>query len=100
MKKLFSWKEDFRGGTLEGLFVATEEQLAKCLGKEIYLGEVLGKHSEVSVNFNREDFVVRSEDQEFINKLIQVMGSYDIAGYNPIVVYLDLLADDHYDEEG
>lgn len=48
MKKLWKFELDWgRMGTLEGLFVSEPEPLMELIGKEIYFGECLGKHSEV-----------------------------------------------------
>ncbi len=46
--KLYSFEWDCgRMGFVEGLFVATEEEIKDAIDKEVYFGEILGKHSEV-----------------------------------------------------
>lgn len=53
--KLWKFSEDYgRCGDAEGLFIATEEEVDKFLDKRnICFGEVLGKHSEVDVYFEK-----------------------------------------------
>lgn len=66
-KCLYRYTQSFgRMGALEGIFSATEEQVAKMKGKELYLGEVLGKHSEVYGAINDETLELLTQDQEFI----------------------------------
>jgi hypothetical protein len=36
-----------RNGDVEGLFITTKKELKYAIGKQIYFGEILGKHSEV-----------------------------------------------------
>lgn len=79
-----------RMGGLEGIFVATPEEVENLYDKEIYFGEVLGKYSEIYGTLTSEDITVISVDQEKIEWLTTVFGSYTISGYNPI---------DYYEEE-
>lgn len=69
-----------RSGDLEGLFSIEKEKLEKSYGTHVYFGEVLGKHSEVYGDLSKEDFVIVSEDSDFIEKYDQIIGS---SGYNP-----------------
>ena len=73
-----------RMGDVEGLFVCNKKDLEAAYGKEVYFGEILGKHSEVSGTFNEGDITILTEDQDFIAKFIEIMGSGDISGYNPL----------------
>lgn len=85
MKKLYRFFWDCgRMGELESLFVAEEEDFEKCVGIPAYFGEVLGKHSEIEGTLDRSDFEVKSEDQEFIDKLVEIIGSNTISGMNPL----------------
>jgi len=96
MKKLYEFSWEFRRmGSIEGLFIADEAAVAKLIGKHIYFGEVLGKHSEVYGDLEEKDLTVKSDDQEFINKFIEIMGDGTISGYNP----LDYYEEDDEDEE-
>ena len=100
MKKLYSFYWDCgRCGNLEGLFIAEESEVDKILGKKVYFGEVLGKHSEVSGIISELDIEVISEDQEKIEWLVSLLGT-DISGYNPLNYYEEAEGDpDEYKEE-
>ena len=94
-KKLFSFYWDCgRSGFLDGLFVATQEEVDKVVGKEVYFGEVLGKHSEVYGTLQADDVKLIDIDEDAIEKIVAVTGE-SISGYNPITTY----ADNHYDDE-
>lgn len=87
MKKLYSFYWDCgRMGDLQGLFIAEEADVQKVLGKEVYFGEVLGKHSEVYGTVDNNDIEVVSEDQEKVEWLENLLGS-TVSGYNPLDYY-------------
>lgn len=82
MKKLYRFYWDCgRMGNLEGIFVSTDEALASIVGKRIYFGEVLGKHSEIYGDFEMDDVEELTDDQGFITKAIE----YGLipTGFNP-----------------
>lgn len=81
--KLYRYYEDFgRMGELEGVFVSTEEEIDELSERPAYFGEVLGKHSDI-VSYNWKDFItVLSDDQEFINKVIDC--GISNVGLNPL----------------
>lgn len=81
-----------RQGKLEGLFVCTEEDRQKLIGKHVYFGEVLGKHSEIAGTIEESELTVLSEDQEKINWLTSVTGC-NVSGRNPF----DYLNDEEED---
>lgn len=84
MLKLYSFYWDYgRHGSVEGLFVADEKDIEKAMGREVYFGEILGKHSEVYGSLDSDDLKVISEDQEKIEWLIEILG-YNVSGYNPL----------------
>jgi hypothetical protein len=84
MKLLVSFLWDVgRMGAVEGLFITTQEELDKAYGKQVYFGEILGKHSEVQGTLSPEDIKVKSDDQDFIAKLEELLGK-NISGYNPL----------------
>lgn len=74
---------------LEGLFVAEESDMDALMGKEIYFGEVLGKHSEIFGPLEERDITIKNDDEDFINKLVDVIGGESISGYNPFDYYED-----------
>ena len=84
-----------RMGDVEGLFTADVAGLESAYGKEVYFGEILGKHSEVHGTLDREDITVVSDDQDFIAKFEAIVGAGTISGYNP----LDYLGEDEEEDE-
>lgn len=72
-----------RMGDVIGLFVTTQKDLDEAYGKEVYFGEILGKHSDVYGTFEEKDIKVISEDSIFIEQLTHLLGD-DISGYNPL----------------
>lgn len=73
-----------RSGDVEGLFIADKDVVEKTYGEEIYFGEILGKHSEVYGTLERGDITLQTDDQDFIQKFIEIMGDGTISGYNPL----------------
>lgn len=84
----FKWDMG-RMGVVEGMFVTTHGELAAKFGKQVYFGEILGKHSEVYGQFEPGDITVVTDDPEFITKLKQFIGAH-VSGYNP----MDYMAED------
>ena len=87
-----------RMGDVEGVFIEDTETVNKLIGKTIYFGEILGKHSEIYGTLDEGDLTIKSDDQEFIEKCIEVFGEGTISGYNP-VDYYDPDQDDSEEEE-
>ena len=81
MKKLWQWDDSYGYGMIEGLFLATEEEVKHLLGKTIYLGEVCGKHSEVTVEIEDWSFFTEipatKEEMAFLSKKGLLYG-YDL----------------------
>lgn len=80
--KLFKFHWDCgRMGDLDGIFVADDARVKEVIGKEVYFGEVLGKHSEISGMLKKKDFRVLTDDPSFILQAEQ----YGLvpSGYNP-----------------
>ena len=81
MRKLYRMVWDCgRMGFLEGIFIADEVDVENLIGKTVYFGEVLGKHSEIFGEIERGDITELSDDQEFIDKFSELIGP---VGYNP-----------------
>lgn len=94
MKTLYEFYVDCgRMGDLEGLFIADPEDVKRIMGEKIYFGEVLGKHSEIVAVMQEKMFVVKSEDQDFITKLEDLLGT-SISGFNPFDKFEDEDVDD------
>ncbi|ATO50997.1 hypothetical protein P4V86_15460 [Brevibacillus laterosporus] len=71
-----------RSGELEGLFVATENEIQGLAGKSAYFGEVLGKHSEVYGTLEQGDFAKINLDSETVEKVVEVLG-VSWSGFDP-----------------
>jgi len=84
MENLYRFTRDFgRMGDLEGLFISTEQEVKSAIGKKVYFGEVLGKHSEVYCVLEDKDIAevpVLKSTVEDMEKHIGV----SISGYNPL----------------
>lgn len=93
-----------RQGALDGRFLLNSAewsllQKAIALKMHVYFGEVLGKHSEVCGNLSEDDFGIATEDQDWLNKAVELKISMD-TGYNPLdYIDEDELADLEQDEE-
>ena len=94
MKKLFSFYWGVRGGNVEGLFFATEQELEKIIGKEIIFGEILGKHSDVYGTLEKDEIQEIKLSQETLLELYNYFGE-TISGYNP----LDYLSENEDEDE-
>ena len=80
-------------GNVDGLFIADKEIVEKAIGKQVYFGEILGKHSKVYGTLDENDLEIKSEDQDFIKKFEEVLGEDFSQGYNPLD-YIDDCDDD------
>ena len=83
MKQLYKFFWDCgRQGSLKGVFTATHEEVAAAIGKHIYFGEVLGKHSDISGTLESKDIRFLTDDQEFIKQATE----YGLipTGFDPI----------------
>jgi hypothetical protein len=81
-----------RMGDLSGLFVEKAAHVKMLINEniEVYFGEVLGKHSEISATFNDKDIELLTEDEN----IVKFFQDNDISiGHNPFEVYIE-------DEEG
>ena len=85
MKGLYRfWWDCYRSGVLEGVFLAEPEDIERVIGKEVYFGEVLGKHSEVYGTVDEKDIELITDNQE----VVKIFEDYNLEfGYNPIVYY-------------
>ena len=72
-----------RMGDVNGLFVTTEEELKNVYGKQVYFGEILGKHSEIYGALEEKDFTIVSKEEDKIEWLEKLMDSKTISEYNP-----------------
>lgn len=82
--KLWTWFVDCgRMGELNGAFFATDQQINKVLGFDICLDDVLGKHSEIEVELERDQFEVLEISAESTAAITEMFGT-TLSGVNPI----------------
>lgn len=83
-----------RMGSLDGLFIATQGEVDKAIGKEMYFGEVLGKHSDIYGELEAHEVTLVSSEQDKVQWLYELLGS-DVSGFNP----LSYISEDQYEED-
>lgn len=71
-----------RQGELEGIFEASEEEVENLIGKDVYFGEVLGKHSNIHGSIEEGEITLLDADQSFIDKAKEI-GVIPV-GFNPL----------------
>ena len=82
-KGLYAYSLDCgRSGTLVGLFVANRDEVERARVSDIYFGEVLGKHSEVSQEPNEGEYTLISEELAVVHRFEENHGSF--LGVNPV----------------
>jgi len=75
-----------RQGEVEGVFIATSDEIEEITGKEVYLGEILGKHSEVVNTVDADDIKLLSDDPA----VVEVVEKHKLSsGLNPLGYYYD-----------
>jgi hypothetical protein len=86
MKGIYKFYWDYgRQGEVKGTFIATKEEVANIIGKEVYFGEILGKHSEIYNTVDEEDIELITDDQAII-EVTEKIGILP-TGYNPVDYY-------------
>ena len=87
MKYLYEFYEDCgRMGELNGIFVADEKDIENLIGKNVYFGEVLGKHSDIDVDITKHNFIKQDLDSETVEKVSKILGE-TWSGFNPVEMY-------------
>ncbi len=94
MKGIYSFHWDCRrSGQIDGLFVADSEAVANAIGKKVYFGEVLGKHSEIYGTLEANEITLKSDANDHVEMFLHL----DLTtGYNPLYY----LIDEEENEEG
>lgn len=70
-----------RQGDLDGLFVASKEEVDNLIGKTVYFGEVLGKHSDIYGTIEPGEITLVNDAPEFIAIFKENSMS---TGFNPL----------------
>lgn len=74
-----------RQGSLNGAFIADSAEVESLIGKEVYFGEALGKHSDVYGTIDEIDITLVTDDEQVVSTLKEAKFS---VGYDPFD-YLD-----------
>ena len=77
MKKLWKFEWDADYAFIGGLFTATDEEVNNLIGKEIFLGEYEGKHSEVYGTIEEDEITLVSDNPV----VVKTIGEF---GINPL----------------
>jgi len=84
-EKIYTFEISARDGSIESVFPSTEEHIAWLIGKDIYFGEIWGKHSEVVLTMEPDVFTVVTDDPAVVKMFKETIG---VTGYCPFD-YLD-----------
>lgn len=84
--KLFLYRYRWirRDGIIEGLFITDKKSLIEGIEETVHFGEVLGKYSDVSGEFKFEHLELISDDQDYIQKTLEIFKTKTLSGYNPL----------------
>ena len=84
MKKLFKFYLDCgRMGGVSGLFISTQDEVDKAIGKEVFFGDILGKYSEINGALEESEITLIEVSDNTIKELEEKIGT-TISGYNPL----------------
>lgn len=96
-RKLYHFSDYYdRSGDVEGIFTATDEHVERASGHEIYMGEIMGKHSEVITTLDDETLKAIPASTEFIEEFDRLFPHG--FGHNPVAVHIE--AAEYLDEYG
>ena len=82
-QKLYRFHWDCgRQGDVYGIFAAEPAEVAAAIGREVYFGEILGKHSEIEGTLDAREIEILTDDAAFIAKAAE----YGLipSGHNPL----------------
>lgn len=75
-----------RMGSLSGLFLEDSETVERNIGRRVYFGECLGKHSDVSFDLDNDQLQLVTDDSE----IVKIFRNYNItSGWNPFEYIYD-----------
>ena len=86
MRRIYNFYWDCEHGMIDSLFVADKKDVEDAIGKELYFGEVLGKHSEVYGTLEDEDicYIFSEDEDKDFDKIVERMETVGWIGYNPL----------------
>lgn len=85
MRGLYKYKEYYGVmGELYGLFFADSDEIEQAKNKEIYMGEMLGKHSEIFATLDDTTLTLVTDDPDEVRKLEELGIT---GGCNPLLYF-------------
>lgn len=90
----------WRGGSICGLFIAKKGDARRCRCRTVHLGEALGKHSEVTVDFDDCVHMV-TDDSALVASLRAIfkMDGIEAVGYDMVAQCLEEMEDESEEKE-
>jgi hypothetical protein len=94
MVRLWKYKLDCgRMGNIDGVFLASDDEIKEVIGKTVYFGEALGKHSEVEAVIEEKELTEITSNQAVIFELHRSIEGNTLCGYNPVEYYADQIGE-------
>lgn len=91
---IYRYSENFRRmGELSGVFTATRDDIAAVMDTTVHLGEVLGKHSDITATVNSDTLKLLTEDKAAVD----VVSKYGLSAGLDLLGYVE--EDESDDEE-
>ena len=85
MKNLYKFEWDYgRQGSIDGLFISEEKDVKNAIGKNVYFGEILGKHSDIYGVIEEGEITEIKVSDSTLNELNLIFKNGNICGYNPL----------------
>lgn len=82
MRGLYKYEYDFNYGILSGVFFASAEYVEAAKENPIYLGEMMGKYSDVVISLDDTNITLITDDPE----QVEMLETLDITvGINPLL---------------
>ena len=84
-QNVYQISEDFgRGFSIDGVFLATPAEVKALVGRNVYFGEICGKHSEIDLDIGPDTITLVSDVRSEVD-LIRRLGL--CRGQNPVASY-------------
>ena len=74
-EKIYKFSAEYNRDPVESVFPAEEAEIEWIIGKDIYFGEIQGKHSEVIMTMKRSHFTVLTDDPIKVDIIKEIVGA-------------------------
>lgn len=83
-------------GSLSGVFVADSEDIQNLIGSSVDFGEVLGRHSDISGEIEKDEIIFVTDDAN----IVELFEKFDLeTGYNPFDYLVEYEDDEENEDE-